>query len=182
MSLTDELAKLQQLRDSGAIDENEFASAKAKLLNEQNPVSGPSHCAHCGTPVTTTDRCPNCGASLTLSGDELERQTRQWAFLLHLGQFAGYIAPVAGFVVPVVIWQLKKDELPGLDQHGKNALNWIISSVIYAIISVLLCLILIGFPMLAVLLVCDIVFPILAAVKANNGETWKYPGAIQFVK
>src|SRR5579871_319939 len=163
MSLADELQKLQQLRDSGSIDDDEFASAKAKLLAGSGSSSGSSE-------------------PMVLSGDEADRMTRQWALILHLSQFAGYVVPVAGFIVPVVIWQLKKDELPLIDVHGKNCVNWIISKIIYLVISVVLCFIIIGFAMLAGLSICIILFPILAAVKANNGEVWKYPGAIPFFK
>lgn len=161
MSVTDELEKLQQLRDSGAIDDAEFAAAKARILNE-SPGSYP--------------------LQPTLAGEELERATRQWALILHLSAFAGYfLVPVAGLVAPILVWQLKKDQLPGLDIHGRNATNWIISSLIYAVISGILTFLIIGIPMLIALMACNIAFPIIAAVKANNGEVWKYPMAITFV-
>jgi uncharacterized Tic20 family protein len=91
------------------------------------------------------------------------------------------IVPIAGIVLPVVIWQIKKDELPGMDAHGKNALNWIISELIYLVIAIVLTFVLIGIPLLAALCIAGIAFPIVAAVKANNGEVWKYPLAIPFL-
>ena len=111
-----------------------------------------------------------------------DSQTRQMALFLHLSQFLGYVVPIAGKIVPILIWQLKKNEMPGLDEHGKNVTNWIISMFIYAIISGILCLILIGFPMVLALIVMEIVFPIIGGIKANNGEVWKYPLAIPFFK
>jgi uncharacterized Tic20 family protein len=59
------------------------------------------------------------------------RQVRQWALVLHLSLLAGFIIPLAGMVAPIIIWQLKKEEMPGLDAHGKVVTNWIISSIIY---------------------------------------------------
>ncbi len=90
--------------------------------------------------------------------------------------------PIAGVVVPILIWQLKKAELPGLDVHGKNAVNWMISALIYAVVCVILTFVIIGGPLLIVLCVLGVVFPIIAAIKANNGEVWQYPLTIQVLK
>ena len=167
MSMSDELQKLQQLHASGAISDEEYASAKAKILNPPawNPLES---------------LAPGAGP---LTPEAAESKTRKWGAMLHLSMLLGYSAvPVAGLVAPILIWQLMKEKLPGLDEHGCNATNWIISSLIYAIIAGILCLVFIGFPLLIAVLVCDIVFPIMAAVKANNGEAWKYPMAITFLK
>src|SRR5262249_48027204 len=111
-----------------------------------------------------------------------EEQTRQWAFYLHLSLLAGYVLPLAGYVVPILIWQLRKDDLPGIDIHGKNALNWIISKVIYAAVCAVLVFALIGIPLGIALVVVGTIFPIIAAIKANEGQTWKYPLSIPFIK
>lgn len=107
-------------------------------------------------------------------------ELRQWAVLLHLSIFAGYLVPMAGFVAPIVIWQVKKQELPGLDAHGRAAANWLLSHLIYTVGSVLLCLCCIGIPMLIALALVSLVFPIVAAVKAGDGVVWKYPFSIPF--
>ena len=107
--------------------------------------------------------------------EKQDQQTRQWAFILHISVLAGFVLPLAGLIAPIVIWQLKKDELPGIDAHGKNALNWIISAMIYAVVSVLLVFVIIGIPMLMALGAAGVAFPIIAAIKANHGELWKYP-------
>ena len=90
--------------------------------------------------------------------------------------------PFAGIVLPVVMWATNKNESPIINAHGKNVINWIISFIIYAFISALLCLVIIGIPMLMTLFICSIVFTIMGAVKANNGKVWKYPMSIQFFK
>ena len=106
----------------------------------------------------------------------------QWAMLLHFSQYAGFIVPVGGFIVPILIWQLKKDDVPGLDQHSKNVTNWLISFVIYQAISGLLTFILIGFVGVIALFLMALIFPVIGGIKANAGETWKYPTAIGFLK
>jgi uncharacterized Tic20 family protein len=112
----------------------------------------------------------------------LEQETRRWAFLLHLSVLAGFAVPIAGLIVPIVIWQMKKPVLPGIDEHGINVINWIISLMIYSIGSLILVFVVIGIPMLMALGVVSMVFPIIAAIKANNGEVWKYPLSISFLK
>ena len=88
---------------------------------------------------------------------------------------------MVGIILPIVLWQMKKDELPGIDAHGRVTLNWIISAFIYAAICVPLCFLLIGIPILFVLCVAAVVFPIVGAIKANDGILWKYPAAIPFL-
>jgi uncharacterized Tic20 family protein len=110
------------------------------------------------------------------------RQTRQWAMFLHLSLLAVFIIPLAGLVAPVLIWQLKKSQLPDIDVHGKIVMNWLISSLIYGVIGFLLKFVLIGFPLLLALGVVAVVFPIIGGVKANNGEVWRYPLSMRFLK
>ena len=111
-----------------------------------------------------------------------ENQTKQWGLFLHLSLLAGFIVPLAGLVTPIVIWQLKKNDLPGLDIHGKNVVNWIISDLIYMTIGSILCLVVIGIPILITLGIVSVIFPIIGGIKANNGEVWKYPLTMRFVK
>ncbi|HPA19705.1 MAG TPA: DUF4870 domain-containing protein [Verrucomicrobiae bacterium] len=109
-------------------------------------------------------------------------QTRQWAMFLHLSLLAGFLIPLAGLVAPIIIWQLKKAELPEIDAHGKMVANWIISSLIYCAAGIALTFVLIGIPILAILGVIAVIFPIVGGIKANNGELWKYPLTIPFLK
>ena len=166
MSIADELQKLQQLHQSGVINDAEFAAAKARLLGGQ--AAEP--------PVTPVP--PVTGVAT----QDQEQQTRQWGLFLHLSVLAGFGVPLVGVVVPILIWQLKKAEFPGLDVHGKNAVNWIISALIYGVVGIILTMVIIGGPLLIVLGVLGVVFPIIAAIKANNGEIWQYPFSIRVLK
>jgi len=111
-----------------------------------------------------------------------ELQVRQWAMFLHLAQFTGYVIPFAGFITPIVIWQIKKTEMPPLDAHGKVVLNWMISQFIYIMVGLALSFIVIGIPILFVAIILGVVFPIIGGIKANSGEVWKYPLSIPFLK
>jgi len=155
MNIPEQLQKLQDLREAGGLSDEEFARAKAAILAGSAPAARPP-----------------------ASKDE---QTRQWALLLHLSLLAGFLIPLAGLVVPILIWQLKKDDLPGLDAHGKVVANWIISEIIYGVACGVLALLVIGIPLLMALFAIGIIFPIIGGIKANDGIVWKYPLSIAFL-
>jgi uncharacterized Tic20 family protein len=111
-----------------------------------------------------------------------DQEIRQWAMFLHLSQLAGFIVPLLGLIAPVIIWQIKKEQYPALDEHGKAVINWIISELIFAAIGFVLVFVVIGIPILAGLGVLGVVFPIIGGIKANNGELWHYPMSINIVK
>jgi len=110
-----------------------------------------------------------------------DQETRQWAMLLHLSQLAGFVIPFGGLILPILIWQLKKEDMPELDIHGKVVANWIISETIYTIVSIVLAFVVVGIFLLIPLSIIAIVFPIMGAVKANEGQIWKYPLSISFL-
>lgn len=100
---------------------------------------------------------------------------RNWAMLIHFAVFAGYVVPFAGLITPILIWQLKKDEFPEIDAHGKEVLNFLLCMFIYGVVAGLLVVLLIGIPILMALGVIAVVFPIVGGIKANEGRFWKYP-------
>jgi len=106
-----------------------------------------------------------------------------WAVFCHLAAFAFFVVPPFGHVLgPLVIWLVKKDQLPFVDLHGKEAVNFQISMTIYAIVSVFLVIVLIGIPLLAAIFVADFVLAVIAAMAASRGEKYKYPFTIAFIK
>jgi uncharacterized Tic20 family protein len=109
-------------------------------------------------------------------------EQKQMGLWLHLSQLANVILFPVGIVVPIVLWQTQKDKIPALDAHGKMVVNWMISAVIYAVASIPLMFVLIGFLTLLAVGIMGIVFPIIGAMKANNGELWEYPLTIKFLK
>lgn len=116
------------------------------------------------------------------SSTAADLQTRQWSAFIHLAQLGNFLLPFGGLVAVIVIWQMKKNELPGINQHAHMVLNWQISAFIYSIVGALLTLILVGFLALLVLAVCAVVFAIIGAIKANEGELWQYPLTLQILK
>ncbi|MEO8648226.1 MAG: DUF4870 domain-containing protein [Acidobacteriota bacterium] len=109
-------------------------------------------------------------------------EQRQMGLFLHLSQFANVIFFPLGIIAPILIWQLNKEKMPGLDAHGKMVTNWMISVTIYAIVSFVLMFVLIGFLTILAVAIMSIVFPIIGAINANKGELWEYPLTIKFLK
>jgi len=107
---------------------------------------------------------------------------RQMGLFLHLSQLANIILFPIGVILPIVIWQTQKDKMPALDAHGKMVANWMISSTIYMIISIILIFVIVGILLVVGVALLGIIFPIIGAVKANNGEFWEYPLTIKFLK
>jgi hypothetical protein len=98
---------------------------------------------------------------------------------IHLAQYCGYILPILGFIVPILLWQMKKDD-PEIDRHGRNVANWLITALILGLIFWLLILVLIGIPLLWALGICAVIFPAIGALKAYNGDSWDYVFTIKF--
>ncbi|HSH27015.1 MAG TPA: DUF4870 domain-containing protein [Wenzhouxiangella sp.] len=111
-----------------------------------------------------------------------DKETRTWAMILHLSMLSGLVVPLAGLVVPIVIYMLKKDDMPGIKPHGYVVFNWMISAVIYAIASMILMIVGIGFLLIAALAIVSLIFPIIGGIKASEGEVWPYPLSIKFFK
>ena len=106
-----------------------------------------------------------------------------WAMFCHIAGLGGFIIPGVGSVIgPLIVWQIKKDLGPFVDQNGKEALNFQITMLICGIIAGLLCFLCVGMFLLPAVAIFDLVFLIIAAIKASNGESYRYPLSIRLVK
>lgn len=107
---------------------------------------------------------------------------RTWAMLCHMSALVGLLGNGIGFLVgPLIVWLIKRNDHPFIDEQGKEALNFQITMFIAFIIAGVLVFVLIGFALLAILALAEVVFPIIAGIKANNGEHYRYPFAIRFI-
>jgi uncharacterized Tic20 family protein len=85
-------------------------------------------------------------------------------------------------ISPLILWLIKRDESPELDAHGKEAVNFQISILIYNAIAAVFCLILVGFVFLFLLWILNTIFVIIAAIQASDGKFFRYPIKIRFVQ
>jgi len=117
------------------------------------------------------------------AGPMTEKNAFTWGMFCHLAALAGFIGiPFGNIIGPLVVWLIKKDEHPFIEQQGRAALNFQISMAIYGIVAALLIFIFIGFLLLIALGIFDLIFVIMASIKASKGESQKYPLSITFIK
>ncbi len=107
---------------------------------------------------------------------------RLWAMLCHLLAFAGYFFPFGHIIGPLVIWLIKREQYPLVDDQGRESLNFQISITIYFFVAFILIYIVIGIPIVIGLFIADVVLVILATLKANEGQAYRYPITIRFIK
>jgi uncharacterized Tic20 family protein len=122
------------------------------------------------------------GGLMSYNVIEVDKESRTWGMLAHLSSFAGYVIPFGNIFGPLIIWLMKRDLMEFVNDQGKEALNFQISMTIYIVISIPLCFILIGIPILIGLALFDVIIKIIAAVKANEGVRYRYPLCIRFIK
>jgi uncharacterized Tic20 family protein len=107
---------------------------------------------------------------------------RTWCVACHLSALAGFVIPGFGHILgPLLVWLIKRGESSEIDAHGKEALNFQISMLIYNLVSGVLCLVLIGFALLALLHILNVVFVIIAALKTSEGQMYRYPLTIRLI-
>jgi uncharacterized Tic20 family protein len=108
---------------------------------------------------------------------------RTWCVLCHASALAGFFVPWAGHILgPLIIWLAKRGDSTEIDANGKESLNFQISMLIYNLIAGILCLVLIGFVILAILHLLNLVLVIVASIQVSEGKFYRYPLAIRLIK
>ena len=103
------------------------------------------------------------------------KSERQWAMGCHLIALCGYLIPIASIIAPLILWLMKREDGPFIDEQGKESLNFQISWSIYMFCAAILIIILIGIPILIILGLVNCVLIVVAAIRANDGGHYKYP-------
>ncbi|MCF6775539.1 DUF4870 domain-containing protein [Thiotrichales bacterium 19X7-9] len=155
--IADEIKKLSELKEAGILTEDEFNQAKEKLLGQAN-------------------------LKTNVSGELFGLNENIWLTLMNLSILAGFVVPILGLVLPFVLWLLSKEDSQKADQMGRNLVNWIASFIIYFVLCIILMAIFIGWLLLIALVALTVIFVIIGAIKAANGEIWPYPLSIPFLK
>jgi len=107
---------------------------------------------------------------------------RQWGMFAHLAALGGFIVPFGNIIGPLIIWQIRKTDMPFAAEQGKEALNFQITVSIAVAICLILSIILIGLLLLPVVGIGALVFTIIAAIQANQGVSYRYPINWRLVK
>ncbi len=108
---------------------------------------------------------------------------RTWTVLCHASALAGFFVPWAGHILgPLIVWLAKRGDSAEIDEQGKESLNFQISMLIYNLIAGVLCLVLIGFVILGILHILNLVLVIVASIQASEGKLYRYPITIRLIK
>ena len=116
-------------------------------------------------------------ANARLRSDALSDSDRNYGIAIHLSPLAGFLFAPA-ILAPLVLWLVRKDESPFVDDHGREMVNVILSFIIYHFVAVIT---LIGIIALPALYVVGIVNLIRGAVAAGRGEHFRYPMTLRFL-
>jgi uncharacterized protein len=108
---------------------------------------------------------------------------KTWSVLCHATALIGFFVPWAGHIVgPLIVWLAKRGDSTEIDAHGKESLNFQLSMLIYSAIAAVLCLVLIGFFILGILHILNVVLVIVASIQASEGKHYRYPLTIHLIK
>jgi len=114
---------------------------------------------------------------------DLSKDVRMWGMFCHISALVGLLGNGFGFILgPLIVWLAKREDDPFIDDQGKEALNFQITMFFAFVISFFLCFVVVGFFLLPILVVLEIALPIIGAVKANNGEYYRYPLTMRLIK
>jgi uncharacterized Tic20 family protein len=108
-------------------------------------------------------------------------EERKWAFFAHLSALSGFIVPFGNLLGPLIVWQIKKDEMPFAAQQAKEALNFQITVCLAITACFVLFVVVIGFFLLPVVAIGALVLTVIAAVSANDGKAYRYPFTLRLV-
>ena len=116
------------------------------------------------------------------SPGELTKDEKMWAMFAHLSSILTSYVLALGFLGPLIIWLIKKDQSKFVDYHGKEALNFQLNMLVYVLISVALICVVVGIVLLIAIGIYVIVMPIIAGLNANSGQYYRYPLIYRVIK
>ena len=133
--------------------------------------------------------CPQCGATLAegsanqaTGAGAADQAVRNTAVAAHLSTFAGLVVPFGSVIGPLAVWLTRRDRDPFIDEAGREALNFGISIAVYGAVVLVAALMLVGIPLLIAGVIAWVVLASLAAVKASQGQAYRYPLTMRFVR
>jgi uncharacterized Tic20 family protein len=122
----------------------------------------------------------------------ITRNDKNYSAITHLSGFAGWFFPFGNLLAPLILWSAKKQDSSYINAHGKAAVNFQLSLILYgfllAILFVPIAILTLGLGVIAIVIgiipaiLLKIVLIISASIKANNGEYYDYPFTIEFIK
>ncbi|NMR24566.1 DUF4870 domain-containing protein [Pseudoalteromonas sp. NEC-BIFX-2020_015] len=110
------------------------------------------------------------------------KDERMWAMLCHLSALTGFIVPMGSIIGPLIVWLIKKDEMPLVAEHGRKSLNFQITILIAYIVCLILMFAVIGVILLPLVAIFSFIMVIVGAIKTNDGKEFNYPLSLNLIK
>jgi uncharacterized protein len=168
--LTDEIEKLRILHQEGELSTDEYEAAVQQLIKQP--------ALNLSVPKVINENSSRTDKPSELMG----LSVKDYVVLMHLSQYAGFLIPLGGMIIPIVMWSIGREASADVDKHGREITNWIISLTIYWIVSIGLCCLFIGFPLIVGLIIAGLILPVVAALSSTKGEIYRYPLTMRLIK
>jgi hypothetical protein len=110
------------------------------------------------------------------------KDERMWGMLCHLSALSGCIIPFGNIIGPLIVYSIKKDEYAFVTDQGKESLNFQISILIYLFVGGVISIFFVGFFLIIALALVALILSVVASVRANDGEYYRYPMSIKFIQ
>ena len=159
--------------------------APTPMERPQEMPASPSEYSESAPPIPEQPTpAPQTGTTQPPATGELTKDAKMWGMFCHLAALAMFTSiPFANVIGPLIIWLIKKEDFAFVNDQGKESLNFQISMAIYSLVStVTLCLGPVFFIVFFGLMIVDLVFVIIASIKANEGVAYRYPCCLRLVK
>ncbi|MEI8644007.1 DUF4870 domain-containing protein [Pseudoalteromonas sp. Hal040] len=111
-----------------------------------------------------------------------DKEQRTWAMFCHLSALAGLLFPFGSVIGPLIVWLVKKEEMPLVAEHGRKSLNFQLTMMIAYIVCFMLMFVVVGVILLLLVALFSLIMVVVSAIKANDGKEVNYPMAIEFIK
>ncbi len=160
----EELERLHKLKEQGAITQEEYEKEKAKIL------------------ANTSTKTPINLNKNTTNQDLWGMKVEDYCMVMHFSTLTSLVIPFAGLIVPIIMWNINKDNYTEVDKNGKNIVNWIITLAIGYVIGAFLCFAFIGFFIVPTLVIMSIIFAIMGGLEAKKGKVYEYPFSLKLIQ
>lgn len=124
----------------------------------------------------TTQNAGPSGPTVNVNIDQ-----KSYLIIMHASVAAAFVLGPLCFMVPLVMWLMKKDQSPEIDAHGKAAINFQISIAIYWLVGAVLTFVIVGIFVLIAVYILAIVGAVKGAIDASNGKLYKYPLSLRLI-
>lgn len=111
-----------------------------------------------------------------------DKDQRTWGMLAHFSPLAGFVVPLGGLIAALVLWQIKKDQAPFVAEQARESLNFQLTVLIAVLACIPLLFVVVGMLLIPALGIAQFVLALIAGLRANEGQPYRYPLTLRMVR